>query len=52
MDRLKELGTWVILVIAFYLFSNGMIYLWLHAPKQENQNQNTVNAETIQEQKK
>ena len=30
MERLKELGTWVILVIAFYLFSNGMIYLCLH----------------------
>lgn len=30
MDRLKELGTWVILVIAFYLFSNGLIYIALH----------------------
>lgn len=30
MERLKELGTWVILVIAFWLFSNGMIYLYLN----------------------
>lgn len=50
MERLKELGTWVVLVIAFYLFSNGIIYLWLHAPNKENQN--TVNTQVIQEQKK
>ncbi|MDE5830295.1 MAG: hypothetical protein K2H53_00960 [Clostridia bacterium] len=30
MNRLKELGTWVVLVIAFWLFSNGMIYLYLN----------------------
>ncbi len=29
MERLKELGTWIILVIAFYLFSNGIIYICL-----------------------
>lgn len=31
MGRLKELGTWVILVIAFYLFSNGLIYVCLQS---------------------
>lgn len=41
MDRLKELGTWVVLVIAFWLFSNGMIYLFLSAP--ENTQNNIVN---------
>ncbi len=30
MDRLKTLGGWVIIVIAFYLFSNGLIYLCLN----------------------
>ncbi len=30
MDRLKVLGTWVILVLAFLIFSNGLIYLVLH----------------------
>ena len=30
MDRLKELGTWIILVLAFFIFSNGLIYLVLH----------------------
>ncbi len=30
MERLKELGTWVVLVIAFWLFSNGIIYLCLN----------------------
>ena len=30
MDRLKELGTWVILVIAFFIFSNFLIYLIFH----------------------
>ncbi len=30
MDRLKELGTWVILIIVFLIFSNGLIYLVLN----------------------
>ncbi len=29
MDRLKELGTWVVLVIAFAIFSNLIMYLFL-----------------------
>ncbi len=43
MDRLKELGTWVVLVIAFWLFSNGMIYLYLHSINSENSNTNVIN---------
>ena len=43
MERLKVLGTWVLLVILFYLFSNGMIYLFLHKGEkvqtQRNNNQ-------------
>lgn len=42
MDRLKELGTWVILVIAFWLFSNGMIYLYLHSMGNDNKTTNNV----------
>lgn len=44
MDRLKELGTWVVLVIAFWLFSNGMIYLYLHNMGNDNTN-NTTNVD-------
>lgn len=45
MDRLKELGTWVILVIAFWLFSNGMIYLFMNSVENT---QNKVDNNTIQ----
>jgi len=31
MERLKVLGTWVLLVIAFYLFSHGLIYVCLQS---------------------
>ena len=41
MERLKVLGTWVILVIAFYLFSNGLIYIALHNGSVKSNN--TVN---------
>ena len=30
MDRLKALGLWAVLVLAFFIFSNGLIYLFLH----------------------
>lgn len=30
MSRLKKLGTWIILVLAFIIFSNGLIYLMIH----------------------
>jgi len=30
MDRIKQFGIWLLLVIVFYLFTNGLIYLWLH----------------------
>ncbi len=30
MDRLKQLGLWIVLVLAFIVFSNGLIYLMLH----------------------
>lgn len=43
MDRLKELGTWVVLVIAFWLFSNGMIYLYLNSMENSNINDATTN---------
>lgn len=38
MKRLKELGTWVILVIAFYIFSNGLIYVCLQSDVFKNNN--------------
>ncbi len=30
MDRIKRLGTWIVLIIAFLILSNGLIYLILH----------------------
>ena len=38
MDRLKTLGTWVLLVIAFYIFSQIMIYLFLNKSNNEASN--------------
>lgn len=47
MDRLKELGTWVVLVIAFWLFSNGMIYLYLNGMGNKEV-KNTTQTTTVQ----
>ena len=52
MDRLKVLGTWIILVIAFYLFSNGIIYLVIHNGSLKNNNENIANNMTITENNK
>lgn len=30
MDRLKQFGMWIILIIAFWIFANGLIYLVLN----------------------
>jgi len=46
MERLKELGVWVVLVIAFYLFSNGLIYIALHNGSVKN-NTNINNAQIV-----
>ena len=45
MERLKELGTWMLIVIAFYLFSNGLIYICLHNGSITNNNMN--NSQTV-----
>ena len=50
MDRLKTLGTWVILVIAFWLFSNGIIYICLHRSN-DNVNNNANNTQVVQTRK-
>ena len=49
MDRLKRLGTWVLLVIAFYLFSNGLIYVCTYngGLKDTNSNNNQVINKTM-----
>lgn len=51
MERLKELGTWVILVIAFYLFSNGLIYIALHNGSVTN-NVSTNNTQIVNQKNK
>ena len=30
MDRLKDFAVWIIVIIAFWLFVNGIIYMHLH----------------------
>ena len=40
MDRLKALGKWVVLVIAFYIFSNILIKINLNNMKAENRYKN------------
>ena len=47
MDRLKTLGTWILLVIAFYIFSQVMTYLFLHKaePVEDNVVTNNVTNE-------
>lgn len=48
MDRLKELGTWVVLVIAFYLFTNGIIHIFLNqAPFKDNETNNTQVVDSV-----
>ncbi len=47
MDRLKQLGTWVILIIAFILFSNGIIYLMLHGQELGMKIYNTTHKDEI-----
>ena len=50
MDRLKTLGTWVLLVIAFYIFSQIMTYLFLYDGEDEKNNtENTqITSENVQ----
>lgn len=45
MSRLKELGTWILIVIVFYIFSNIMINIALEQRKEERKiyNQEVVN---------
>ncbi len=31
MDRLKYFGMWILIIIAFYFFTNGIIYVNMHA---------------------
>ena len=49
MQRLKVLGTWIVLVIAFYLFSNIMIKLYLNKIKASEVNNNKT--QIVQEEK-
>ncbi len=30
MDRLKTFGIWILIIIAFYLYSQGIIYMYYH----------------------
>lgn len=40
MERLKVLGTWIILVIAFFIFSSVIIKINLNQMKNSNTNTN------------
>ncbi len=30
MDRLKTFGIWLLIIIAFYIYSQGIIYMYFH----------------------
>ena len=52
MDRLKYFGIWVLIVIAFFLFSNGIIYINMHADEIRGNIYNLIHHEQIINDKK
>lgn len=50
MSRLKDFAIWIILIIAFYIFTNVIIYLTLNDKKTEGNIYNEIKQnEIIQE---
>ena len=49
MDRLKTFGIWLILVIAFAIFSNVLIYIHLHAEEVGESIYNMTHKEVVNE---
>lgn len=47
MDRLKRLGTWVLLVLAFFIFTDIIIYICIHNGSLKSSN--TQNIQTVNE---
>jgi len=52
MSRLKYFGTWILVVIAFALFSNAIIYLYLHPDVVGGTIYNMTHKEVVNEVKK
>lgn len=51
MERLKTLGTWVLIIIAFFIFSNIMIKRYLKNIRASENNVNSVQTVQAQENK-
>lgn len=49
MDRLKTFGIWILLVIAFAIFSNALIQIYLHPQEIGGTIYNMTHKETVNE---
>ncbi len=47
MDRLKVLGTWILITILFYIFSNAIIYMYFHGEEIGGKIYNMTHKETV-----
>lgn len=52
MSRLKYFGMWILIVIAFFLFSNGIIYINMHADEIRGGIYNLTHHEQVVNEKK
>lgn len=52
MSRMKDFGIWLLLIIAFTLFSNAIIYLYLHPDIVGGTIYNMTHKEVVNEVKK
>ena len=49
MERLKTFGIWLLIVIAFAIFSNVLIQIWLHPQEIGGAIYNMTHKETVNE---
>ena len=48
MERLKTFGIWILLIVAFYIFSQIITYLFLYDPAKDA-NSNSAEIQAVQE---
>ena len=51
MDRLKYFGMWLLIVIAFFFFANGLIYINMHSDEIRGTVYNLVHQEQVVDKK-
>ena len=51
MSRLKYFGMWLLIIIAFYLFSTGITYLYMHGDEVRGTVYNMIHHEQVVENK-